>query len=633
MSQADTRPAAVGDDSEFTLDEALLSRRKADSSRRLFTVQVPALRAAGFVVLCAILMVQAWREDLPLHDPKLLGLLAINLGYAALAWPALRLGYGRTGKLDPVLLLFHLDIVVWLPSLAHLEQANLFFGYFIVIRAADQVGFGFRRALYFGHVITLTYLLYAAWVAWLDPGRASWADRIGIAAGVYLLSTYIALTGLVIERLRRRARVAARHARTLVDSLAQTNRALKAQALELQHARQAAEQASRAKSQFLAVTSHEIRTPMNGILGAAELLISTPLDATQKHYVQLAHRSATALLALIDDVLDLSRIEAGRLTLRRESVDVRALVAETVDLARLAVGEKSLTLSFAVSPELPARVLADPLRLRQILLNLLQNAVKFSERGTVRLSVSSLDVAPPEATRQGAVCHWRFSIHDTGIGIARDHLAIIFEAFTQVDSSSTRRHGGTGLGLAVVRELTALMGGTVGVESELGRGSHFWIDLPLEAAETPPPMNEAEAAAGATDSCDGVAVLLVEDDPVNRMVAEQMLLNLGCAVEVVDDGEEARRAAAHASYDIVFMDCHMPVMDGYESTRCIRADERGKGRRTPIVALTADALATDRDRCLEAGMDGFLTKPVSSAQLSEAIERWTRRRTHPATRW
>jgi CheY-like chemotaxis protein len=270
-------------------------------------------------------------------------------------------------------------------------------------------------------------------------------------------------------------------------------------------------------------------------------------------------------------------------------------------------------------------VSADPVRLRQLLVNLLHNAVKFTDRGTVRLEVLVLDDAQP-------ALRVRFSVRDTGIGIAQDKIDSIFGAFIQLDSSSTRRHGGSGLGLAIVQELATLMGGDVHVESDVGRGSHFWVDLPLQAAP-----NDALALTGLepndADDDEAVSVLLVEDDLVNQMVVEEMLKMLGCEVEVVADGELAHRAAGAGVYDIVFMDCHMPVMDGYEATRRIRAAEQGSGKRVPIVALTADSLATDRQRCLDAGMDGFMTKPVSSAQLSAAIERWTGRRTNPATRW
>jgi signal transduction histidine kinase/ActR/RegA family two-component response regulator len=624
----DTSSTATSNpDTGFTLDAALLEQRKAANARRLYTKQIPTLRLSGFVILCIIALLQDWQSDAHFPRPELVVVVAVNLSFAAAAWLLMRFGYGRSAGIDLSLVLFHLDVLVWMISLHQLERSNLFFAYLLLIRVIDQVGFGFRRALYFNHVITAAYVGYSIWISLAEPSRSLWAERLGIAATMYLLGLYLAFTGLVTERLRHRTRQAIHTARDLVASLEQKASALQAQAIELAKARDQADQANVAKSQFLAVTSHEIRTPMNGILGAAELLMGTSLTSAQRRYLRIAHGSATALLALIDDVLDLSRIEGGKLTLNESSVDLRSLVAEALDLVRMTARDKPIVLSCGVARSLPARVSADPVRLRQLLVNLLHNAVKFTDRGTVRLEVLVLEDARP-------ALRVRFSVRDTGIGIAPDKIDSIFSAFTQIDGSSTRRHGGSGLGLAIVRELATLMRGDVQVESEVDRGSHFWVDLPLK--EAPNDVSEASGLAptDADDDAGSVSVLLVEDDVVNQMVVEEMLKMLGCEVDVVSDGELARRAAAAQTYDIVFMDCHMPVMDGYEATRSIRAAEQGAGsRRMPIVALTADSLATDRQRCLDAGMDAFMTKPVSSAQLSAAIERWTGRRTNPATRW
>jgi signal transduction histidine kinase/ActR/RegA family two-component response regulator len=614
-----------GSDVDFTLDAAVLAERRAVGARRLHTVQVPTLRATGFVILCAIALAQELRAGVPFPSPQLVALVSLNLVYAAIAWQLLRRGWRADAHVDMSLLLFHVDLLVWLPNLHHLEAANLFFGYFLLVRVVDQVGFGFRRALYFAHAVALVYLLYGLASQVLEPGRVALTDRLAIAAILYLLGLYFAATGLVTERLRNRSRAAIRAARALVERLEQKATALEQQKLELDAARREAEQANRAKSEFLAVTSHEIRTPMNGVLGATELLIGTPLSHEQQRYVRIAHRSATALLRLIDDVLDMSRIEAGKFTLTLSEVDLRALVDEAVELVAVSMRDKALEVSGEVSPRLAERVMADPLRLRQLIVNLLHNAGKFTESGSVRLSVTVL-------AESGDVQQVRLSVHDTGVGIAPEQLESIFDAFTQVDSSSTRRHGGSGLGLAIVKELATLMQGQVGVESRLGAGSHFFADLPLRRAPGSVPQPPVVQPPDDDDDAQ-VSVLVVEDDPVNQLVLFGMLKKLGCEVDVVDDGDAAHRAVSAGHYDIVFMDCHMPVMDGFEATRRIRAAEQPGGHALVIVALTADSLASDRQRCLDVGMNDFLTKPVSSSQLSATIERWTGRRTQPATQW
>jgi len=611
-------------DASFTLDPSLLAERRAAGERRVQTVQMPIVRVVGFLILSVLVALESWRAGAPAGAP-LQGLVAVNLLYAGLSWPLLRWAYGR-GGLDWSLAFLHLDVLVWLLNLYQLERTTLFFGYFLLMRVADQIGFGFRRAFYFNHVVCVAYLAYSLSVEVLDPARTQWTDRLVLLVTMYLLGSYMATTGSVTERLRRRTQTAIRTARELVTSLENQRRTLQAQAAELEQARSQAEAANVAKSQFLATISHEFRTPLNGILGTTELLLDSPLTPSQRRFAKTAHLSATALLALVDDVIDLSRIEAGKFTLRNTAFDLRALVDEAMDLMAAIARDKPLALERRLPPQLPARLLGDPVRLRQLLVNLLHNGVKFTDRGSVTLAVAVLGHDPAGAMKL------RFEVRDTGPGIAQDHLDSVFDAFTQGDASTTRRHGGSGLGLAIAKDLTELMGGRLGVDSRIGEGSTFWFELALQPvaeaptkAAPPPPIEMGDLAAH---------VLLAEDDSVNQMVVEAMLTRLGCIVEVVADGKAALGAAMHRRYDLILMDCHMPVMDGFEATRGIRDDEFERGRgRTPIVALTADALAGDRERCIESGMDDYMTKPVSSAMLAACVERWTGRKTTAPSQW
>ena len=400
-------------------------------------------------------------------------------------------------------------------------------------------------------------------------------------------------------------------------ALAEMNAQLECALVRAQELAVAAEAASHAKSEFLASMSHEIRTPMNGIIGMTELLLGTPLNEEQRDYLKTLRSSADLLLSILSDILDIAKIEAGKMVLESVPTDLREVVEDTVKLFIPRARQKELALRAEVAEDLPPAVLADPMRLRQILANLVNNAIKFTEQGGV--------VVRAELLRREAERAWvRLSVEDTGIGIPPERLHAIFEAFTQADSSTTRRYGGTGLGLTICKRLAELMGGHIDVRSEVGKGSTFWVDLPLPVAHAAAkPAHDNTMSAEPLPIPAGLRILLVEDNEVNRKVAVRMLQKLGCEVDIATDGRQAIDKTAQHRYDIVFMDVYMPEMDGYEATRLIRQWEAATGSHQVIIAMTANAMEGDRELCLQAGMDDYLAKPFREAELRQTIARWT----------
>jgi signal transduction histidine kinase/ActR/RegA family two-component response regulator len=459
-------------------------------------------------------------------------------------------------------------------------------------------------------------LLPALWLAWRGravPARD--AAAAGAAAGVILAGMAWALWGArmptnglpaLTALLAGLALGAVAHLRRLAERERQ---------LEYENAVTAA--ASQAKTEFLANVSHEIRTPMNALLGVAELLAETELTPAQRRHVDVFRQSGQALHDLINDLLDISKIEAGRFELDHAPFALPAVLDQLMALMRPRAEQKGVQLLLQRSDDLPARVVGDRKRLEQVLLNLLGNALKFTAVGSITLS------AAVERAAGGAPGGLRFEVRDTGIGIVPSKLEAIFEPFTQADTSITRHYGGTGLGLAITRSVVRLMGGRIEVDSTPGEGSRFVVVVPLQVADGPAAESDAEATAPRAGAAAGPRLLLAEDNEVNVYLFEAMLQGSGAQVDTAPNGPTALQMAEARRYDLIFMDVQMPGMDGLTVTRRLRDFEAAQGRRrTPVVALTANAYASDVQASVAAGCDAHLSKPYTRQQLVALVTRW-----------
>ncbi len=611
----DVAHQALRSDATFLRERSADDQRRRQQRRHQEIVAIPRLRLVGSALLLVTVAVHN-ALLLDSFDLRIVGTLGVlQLAHYAVSRVALQRYYREDARFDLGTVFLATDVIVFVLAIYASGGERSWLLPLLCVRVADQLGTTQRRAFKFA---TWTVALHAALILYLAfvEQRAFRLDaELAKVAFVYLLNVYLSLAAKPGERQRKHYARMTGLARDLIDELGNTTRQLEAQRL-------AAEAGSRAKGVFLANMSHEIRTPLNAVLGMTELLLEERLPSRQQEMVRTIETSGRSLLELINGVLDMSKVESGELELSIEDLDLPALLETVVSPMRVLAHAKALELHTQLEALTTPRVRGDALRLRQVLFNLVGNAIKFTEQGLVTIRVETL----AQSTERAEL---RFSVTDTGIGMTPEASKRVFAAFQQADESTTRLYGGTGLGLSISKALVALMSGDLSVRTELGRGScfEFRIELPIVArvapASTHAPPIMSERLQQASNAAALPRVLIAEDTEVNRVLLQKMLERYGCEVTTVSDGAEAQRLLTREhAFDLVFMDWHMPKMDGLDATVRVRAWEVEQSQRhTPIIGFTASAFASEIERCRQAGMDDVLSKPVVRAQLEAVLNK------------
>ncbi|HKU38519.1 MAG TPA: ATP-binding protein [Polyangiales bacterium] len=593
------------------LDRQAAAEDKRSRKRHREVVAIPRLRAVGSLWLLLTVLAHNWLLLPELHASAVAVFGAAQLSYLFASSWLLRRYWRENARVDLGTVFLAADVIVFVSALYVSGGEKSWLLPLLCVRVADQMATSRKRVAAFATWTAALHLLLVSYMALIERRGFDLPAELAKALFVYLLNLYLALAAGPSERQRKEAAHATAVAHDLIEELSERS-------AQLEHARVRAEAASQAKGTFLANISHELRTPMNAVLGMADLLLDERLHPNQRKMVETILASGRSLLSVVNDVLDLSKIEAGELRLQRAEIGLEQLIESVLSPMRVLASNKGLEIGSELAIDTARGVRADDVRLRQVLFNLIGNAIKFTETGGVTLHVSEHDAD------EGQV-RVRFAVEDTGIGMTESAAREVFEPFKQADDSTTRKFGGTGLGLSISRRLVQIMGGELGVQTAPGRGSTFSFELVLERVPLPAAEPETHTDTSLALQVRKAAphVLIAEDTDVNRVLLQKWLERLGCQVTCVVNGNEAVAAlTTEHAFAAAFMDWHMPELDGLTATERIRSWEHDNARdRTPIIGFTASAFTEEIERCRRAGMDDVLCKPVTRGELERTLHR------------